>query len=107
MILRDSKGKKNGFCSAKRLNKKSVDLLRGTADTAKVEMLNVIFASLFLNKVSQVSMIRDSVQGGNEQPAAGGQVNPNQTRQGLTESTRPLSRVTVGPATGQMRDALY
>lgn len=78
MVSRDLKGNKNGFCRTKRLNKESVDLLRGTADTAKAEVLCAYFASLFPNKVSHVSVTRGRVQGDNEKPAAGSQVNPNQ-----------------------------
>lgn len=89
MLLKDFKGNKNSFCRTKK-NKESVDLLRGTADTAKAEMLNAFFASLFPSKVSKVSVTRGRVQGGNEQQAISGQVNPNQKRQGLIESTRSI-----------------
>lgn len=87
--MKDFKGNKNSFCRTKK-NEESVDLLRGTADTAKAEVLNAFFASLFPSKVSKVSVTRGRVQGDNEQQAVGGQVNPNQTRQGLTESTRSV-----------------
>lgn len=77
MLSRDLKGNKNSFCRTKRLNKGSVDLLRGTADTGKAEVLSAFFASLFPSKVSQVSVTRGRVQAGNEQSAVGSQVNPN------------------------------
>jgi len=78
MLLKNLKGNKNSFCRNKRLKKESADLVRRTADTAKAEVLRAFFSSLFPNKVSQVSVTRWRVQGSNEQPAVGGQVDPNQ-----------------------------
>lgn len=79
-LTRDIKGKKRSFCryiSSKRLNKENVgSLLNGagdfvTTDTYRAEVYIALFASVFFtNNVSQASVLREEVKGGQELLAA-------------------------------------
>ena len=79
-LTRDIKGKKRSFCcyiSSKRLNKENVgSLLNGagdfvTTDTYRAEIYIALFASVFfINNVSETSVLREEVKGGQELLAA-------------------------------------
>lgn len=76
-IARNSKGNKSCYCriSRKSLNKEYVGwLLSGvgglvTADTQKTEVPSAAIVLVFTNKVSQVSVISERVEGVEELPA--------------------------------------
>ncbi|KAK4831429.1 hypothetical protein QYF61_017560, partial [Mycteria americana] len=72
--IKDNKKSLYPYISSKRLNKENgVPLLNGvsdlvTAEAGKAEALIAFFASVFIKKVFQVSMLRERVEGGGEQP---------------------------------------
>lgn len=80
MLTRDMKGKKRSFycyTGSKMLNRENVgSLLNGvgvfvTADTDRAEVLIALFASVFfINNISQASVLREGVKGGQELLAA-------------------------------------